>query len=188
MLQFAEFRDGQLIKLQLLLFLKFSAIEMHNRSFEHINRKDVFRVEFRRHHKNNMKTRNGSNDYGTREVGVVLLSGQRPNVDRTADSTTAESSTSTTYTDPSATSSASTSTSTTGGVTCAACPDRAARKDQQFLMRIAIAVALISTLGLMLPLNGDSQSMLPQLLHLSPQFKQVLAFASGLSIGFTLSC
>jgi hypothetical protein len=154
---------------------------MHNRSFDQINRKDAFRVEFRRHQKNNQsKSRNSSGDYGTREVSVVLLSGQRPNVDRLADSTTVESS--------SGVSSATSSDSPAVVGTCTSCSDRPSRKDNQFLMRIAIAVALFSTLGLMLPLSGDGQTFLPQMLHLSPQFKQVLAFASGLSIGFTLAC
>ena len=60
------------------------------------------------------------------------------------------------------------------------------KSHNDFIMRIAIAVALVSTLGLMFPLTGDVSSFIPELFHLTPQFKQVLAFASGMSIGFIL--
>lgn len=165
---------------------------MKSRSIEAVNCKDVFRIELQRHRKGSSHMNASYGDYGTSKVNVILLAGNRPLSDRAADcSTTLENNSSVVENDisePSSNTNISTSNSNTSRRSITPQQTPTTRKDHQLLIRMAIAIAFASLIGLMLPLTGDAQSFMPHFLHLSPQFKQVLAFASGLSIGFTLAC
>lgn len=158
-----------------------STIQLKDTSPENFNKTDVFRIEFQRYQKSGKgKTHS---DHGVREVTATFLPGRspkppgsEPSFEQTSDAGQSGGS-------------GSSSAGGGGGGPLAAeyrpfGDEEKARSD--FLVRVAIAVAFMSTLGLMIPLTGDSDSIVPDIFHLTPQFKQVLAFASGMSIGFIL--
>lgn len=142
---------------------------MKDTSPENFNKTDIFRIEFQRYEK---LTKGVRPDSVYREVSATYYPG-KPNKTTAITEQNFEQ-----------TSVGEANIEATTTEYCIFGENEKARKD--FIMSMAIAVALMSTIGLMFPLVGDKDSFVPNIFHLSPQFKQVLAFASGLSLGFIL--